>query len=484
MAIPKNRASMTPQRRRFLKALTAGGLAYAIGRTAGTTFGQMSGVSGFPDYKALVCVFLYGGNDSWNMLVPTSTAEYNAYARSRGAGTSSTLAIDKDKLLSITTRGFTPGDPTYGLYPGMPEIRDLFNAGRVAILPNVGPLLRPTTKDQYKGLIGQNHDLPPQLFSHNDQQDQWNSLRGKFLLNTGWGGRMADVLAARLGAQQIPINVSLFGQTLFQAATTVDPYVMGVNGVNTFPGLTVSNDQGPDGWPYNAGRRQGVDAVLASTIASRDNTYYHRGFARVQERALRYADRISQALTSAYRFNALPDGERLSLLSIQLRTVAKMISQRARLSMSRQVFLVAIGGFDTHDNQLDDQPKLLADVSKSIKAFHDAMNEIGLGEQVTLFTQSDFGRTLTSNGDGSDHGWGGVQMVVGGAVRGGQMYGQYPVLEIDGPLEVGGGILIPTVSSDQYAATLASWFGVADSDLPAVAPNVVNFSSRNLGFMV
>ncbi|MFZ9709658.1 MAG: DUF1501 domain-containing protein, partial [Steroidobacteraceae bacterium] len=205
---------------------------------------------------------------------------------------------------------------------------------------------------------------------------------------------------------------------------------------------------------------------------------------RVQERALRYADRVNQVLTSAYQFSALPDNARLSLLSTQLRTVAKMISQRSRLSMSRQVFLVAIGGFDTHDKQEDDQPKLLADVSKSIKAFHDAMNEIGLGEQVTLFTQSDFGRTLTSNGDGSDHGWGGLQVVVGGAVRGGQFYGQYPLLEIDSPLEIGGGIFIPTISSDQYVATLASWFGVNDSDIPAVAPNIVNFSSRNLGFMV
>lgn len=479
----KKRASMTPQRRRFLKALSAGGLAYAIGRTSGTTFGQMSGVSGFPDYKALVCINLYGGNDSWNMLVPTSTAEHNAYARSRGAGTSSTLAIDKDKLLPISPRNAVPGDPTFGLYPGMPELRDLFNAGRVAILPNVGPLIKPTTKDQYKNSYATSHDLPPQLFSHNDQQDQWNSLRGKFLLTTGWGGRIADVLASRTGAQQLPVNISLFGQTLFQAATTVDPYVMGVNGVNNFEGLQVNKDQDPYGWRFNAGRRQSLDSVLAATLASRENTYYHRGFARVQERALRYADRVNQVLSNAYKFTALPDAK-LSLLSTQLRTVAKMISQRAQLSMSRQIFLVAIGGFDTHDKQLDDQPKLLADVSKSIKAFHDAMVEIGLSEQVTLFTQSDFGRTLTSNGDGSDHGWGGVQMVVGGAVRGGQLYGQYPLLEIDGPLEIGGGILIPSVSSDQYAATLASWFGVSESDLPAVTPNVVNFSSRNLGFMV
>ncbi|MBM4231842.1 MAG: DUF1501 domain-containing protein, partial [Gammaproteobacteria bacterium] len=165
------------------------------------------------------------------------------------------------------------------------------------------------------------------------------------------------------------------------------------------------------------------------------------------------------------------------------RTIAKMISQRATLSMSRQIFFVGIGGFDTHDTQLADHPKLLTDISKSIKAFYEAMVEIGLERQVTLFTQSDFGRTLTSNGDGSDHGWGGTQLVVGGAVRGGRLYGDYPILEIGSALEIGGGVMIPTLSSDQYAATLASWFGVGASDLPAVAPNVVNFSSRDLGFM-
>jgi len=476
---------MNSQRRRFIKALSAGGLAYAIGRTSGTTFGQMSGVGGFGDYKALVCLFLFGGNDSWNMLVPTSTAEYNAYSRSRGGGTTSSLAVEKGALLPVTPQGYSPGDHTFGLHPSMPEIRDLFAAGRVAFLPNVGPLIRPTSKAQYRESMNINHDLPPQLFSHNDQQDQWHSLKGKFLLTTGWGGRVADLLAARTGAQQMPLNVSLFGQSLFQAATTVDPYVMGARGVNTFQGLTFDKVRDPYSYETNFGRRQSVDGILAGTLASRQNTYYHRGYARVHERALRYADRINTALSEAYKFNALPDsGATLSNLSIQLRTVARMISQRARLSMSRQIFLVAAGGFDTHDHQLTDQPRLLADISKSVKAFHDAMNEIGLGEQVTLFTQSDFGRTLTSNGDGSDHGWGGVQMVVGGSVRGGRLYGQYPLLAMDGPLEIGGGNLIPTVSSDQYAATLASWFGVSASDLPAVAPNVVNFSSRNLGFMV
>ena len=476
---------MSFQRRRFLKALSAGGRAYAVGRTAGTTFGQMSGVGGFADYKALVCLFLFGGNDSWNMVVPTSTAEYNAYAKLRGAGTSSSLAIDRDALLPITSQGASAGDPTFGLHPAMVGVRDLFAAGKLAILPNVCPLIRPTTKDQYRNAYSLVHDLPPQLFSHNDQQDQWNSLRGRSMLTSGWAGRIADVIASRLGDQQMPMNVSLSGQTLLHASDTIYPYVMGANGVNLFQGLDVDKTRNPYGWEFNAGRKESIEGVLSATMASRDSSYYHRGFAQVQQRALRYADRINQVLGEAYKFNALSDSDSsLSNLSRQLRTVARLISQRSKLSMSRQIFLVAAGGFDTHDYQLTDQPKLLADVSKSIKAFYDAMSEIGMSEQVTLFTQSDFGRTLTSNGDGSDHGWGGVQLVSGGAVRGGRLYGQYPLLEIDGPLEIGGGSFIPTISSDQYAATLASWFGVTDADLPAVAPNVVNFSSRNLGFLV
>jgi len=467
---------MTSSRRTFLKAAAAGGVAYALGRTANTGFAQMTGVGGFSDYKALVCVFLFGGNDSWNMLVPTSAAEYNAYARSRGAGTSSSLAVERAGLLPISVTGAAASDPTYGFHPNMPELRDLFSAGRLAVLPNVGPLVRPTTKEQYRSATQSGHDLPPQLFSHNDQQDQWHSLRGKALLNTGWGGRIADVLASRTGSQQLPLNVSLAGQTFFQASQVTEPYVLGGGGVNTFRAFCCGAN--------TSGRRLAVDSSLANAVASTRNTYYHRGYARVQQRALRYADRLSSALGSARDFSAFAQsGTQQSWMSMQLRTIAKMISQRATLSMSRQIFFVGIGGFDTHDTQLADHPKLLTDISKSIKAFYEAMVEIGLERQVTLFTQSDFGRTLTSNGDGSDHGWGGTQLVVGGAVRGGRLYGDYPILEIGSALEIGGGVMIPTLSSDQYAATLASWFGVGASDLPAVAPNVVNFSSRDLGFM-
>ena len=467
---------MDRNRRKFLRAAAAGGVAYAFGRTPGTVYAQAAGTGGFADYKALVCLFLFGGNDSWNMVVPTSTAEYDAYAASRGGGTASSLAIPRASLLPIAPRTPDPAGATYGLHPSMGGVRELFDAGRAAVVANVGPLIRPTTKAQYQQAATTGHELPPQLFSHNDQQDQWHSLRGRAILKSGWGGRVADVLDGQLGGQRLALNVSLAGQTYFQAGDVARPYVMGATGAASFQG------QGATG---NAlARRNAFQAIAAASRDSTGNTVYERGFATVQQRAVQYADTVNTALAGARDFVALPDsGVQLSPLQQQLRTVAKLVSVRGGLSMSRQVFFVSTGGFDQHDDLLADQPGLLGNISASIKSFHDALAEIGMEGSVTLFTHSDFGRTLTSNGDGSDHAWGGVQLVVGGAVRGQEIYGQYPVLAIGGAQDVGGGRFIPTTSVDQYAATLASWFGVADADLAKVAPGIGNFAQRNLGFM-
>jgi uncharacterized protein (DUF1501 family) len=464
---------MNRQRRRFLRAAAAGGIAYAFGRTPGTVYAQMAGGGAFPDYKAMVCLFLFGGNDSWNMVVPSSTAEYNAYSAARGGGTASSLAIERSALLPISPLTPDPIGATYGLHPSMAGMQTLFNSGRAAVVANVGPLIRPTSKALYQTAASSGHALPPQLFSHNDQQDQWHSLRGRAIVKSGWGGRIADVLNAQAASQQLPINVSLAGQTFFQAGDVATPYVMGATGANTFTGFGATGVTGA--------RRAAFEAIANANY----NTIYERGFAAVQRRAVQYADRVNAAITAGRNFTALPDsGVQLSPLQTQLRTVAKLIDVRARLSMSRQIFFVSTGGFDSHDNQNDDQPGLLGNVSTSIASFFAALQEMGLENSVTLFTQSDFGRTLTSNGDGSDHAWGGVQFVVGGAVLGREIYGRYPVLSINGPDDVGGGRIIPTTSSDQYAATLARWFGVQDSNLPLVAPSIGNFAQRDLGFMI
>jgi len=447
-------------RRRFLQACAAGGVLYAFGRTPGSIPTQAAEVAGFTDYRALVCVFLVGGNDSWSMVVPRSDAEYNTYAASR-----QNLAIPQDQLLSLTALN---GDGVlYGLHPSMRALADLFESGRCAALANVGPLIEPTTKAEYQARTVR---LPPQLFSHLDQQNQWHTLRGDTVSKSGWAGRIADVLASQVPSQELPLNVSLSGNTLFQAGTITTPYVMGAAGATTFTGF------GPTG---NAAARK---AAFQNVINASYGTVYERAFADVQQRAIQYADVVNDALAAAPPLTTVFPVN--STLATQLRTVAKMIAVRDRLNMSRQIFFVATGGFDTHDAQLQDQPELLGDVSDSLAAFHAATVELGVASSVTTFTQSDFGRTLTSNGDGSDHGWGGVQLIVGDAVNGQTIYGQYPLLQIGGAEDVGGGRMIPAVSSDQYAATLAKWFGVGDAQLATIAPSIDNFAERDLGFLL
>jgi uncharacterized protein (DUF1501 family) len=444
-------------RRRFLRSMAAGGALYAFGRTPGSILAHAAGTGGFSDYKALVCVFLYGGNDSWSMVVPRSGAEYDAYAASRR-----NLAIAQDALLPIAP--LAGGD--YGMHPSMPELASLFEAGRCGVIPNVGPLIAPTTLDAYRS---KSVPLPPQLFSHNDQQGQWQTLRGLQPAKTGWAGRVADLLAAQLSGQQLAMNVSLSGTTVLQAGTSATPYIMGESGPQKFKAFGTSTLQ------------KARQAAFERLMAAEQPSIYGRGYAEVHERADALAGLVNTALASAPTLSTpFPAG---SSLATQLKTVARMIAVRGQLGMSRQIFFVATGGFDTHDDQLLNQPGLLANVSASLGAFHAATVELGVADSVTTFTQSDFGRSLTSNGDGSDHAWGGVQFVMGGSVRGRAFYGDYPVLEIGSPIDVGGGRLIPGVSSDQYVATLARWFGVTDAQMPAIAPSIGNFAVQDLGFM-
>jgi uncharacterized protein (DUF1501 family) len=463
---------MNRQRRRFLRAAAAGGIAYAFGRTPGTVYAQAAGTGGFTDYKALVCVFMFGGNDSWNMLVPTSAAEYELYRVARGGNNpTSSLALASTALLPLSPLSPLPNGLALGLHPNMTGVQQLFQQQRAALITNVGPLIRTTTKAQYQT---PGWELPPQLFSHNDQQDQWHSLRGKSLLKSGWAGRVADVLASQVSSQQMPLNLSLAGQSLFQAGDVATPYIMGATGPTSFSGFGTAGT--------NLARKTAVNTVASGTF----NTIYERGFAAVQKRAIQFSDLVNAQLATgtARNFVALPDsGVTLSSLQQQLRTVAKLIDRRAALGMTRQIFFVSTGGFDSHDNLLTDQPGLLGNVSDSLKLFYDALAEMNMQSSVTAFTHSDFGRTLTSNGDGSDHAWGGNQIVVGGAVRGGQVYGTFPSLVINGADDVSGGRLIPTTSADQYAATLARWFGVSAANLSLVAPNMNNFTQPFLDFL-
>jgi uncharacterized protein (DUF1501 family) len=348
----------------------------------------------------------------------------------------------------------------------MPHLQGLFELEHAALVANVGPLIVPTTKTQY---AAKSVPLPPQLFSHNDQQDQWHALRGGNLSDTGWAGRMADLIRANVANQQLATNVSLNGNTLFQSGDSTVAYSMGPTGPLQF-------GFGPGG--FGLEQRRAFERIIGTPYDS----IYARGFAEVQRRAIEAADRVVTAIGSAPSQFANPFPT--TPLGQQLQTVARLIAVRDGLAMQRQIFFVATGGFDSHDDQLVNQPTLLGNVSACLKAFYDATVELGVAQSVTTFTQSDFGRTLTSNGDGTDHAWGGVQIVVGQAVRGRRVFGRYPSLELNGPEDVGAGRLIPSVSADQYAATLARWFGIADADLARVAPHVGNFAERDLGFLV
>jgi uncharacterized protein (DUF1501 family) len=332
---------------------------------------------------------------------------------------------------------------------------------------NVGPLVEPTSKDQF---MNGSVTLPPQLFSHNDQQDQWTSLRGTNVSKTGWAGRMADLIRTGVSSQQMATNASLFGNNLFQAADETVAYVMGPSGPLQFEGF--SSD------PDNPGfaQQQTFQRILDANYES----IYARAFSDIQRRAIDSAETISNAIDSApVLATAFPQSQ----LGTQLETVAKLIAVRDELQMQRQIFFVAAGGFDSHDNQNEDQPGLLGGISDAMTAFYNATVELGIAEGVTSFTQSDFARTLTSNGDGTDHAWGGNQLVVGGAVQGRDLYGSYPLLQIGGDQDVGGGRMIPTTSADQYAATIARWFGIDEIDLDVVAPNIGNFAVSDLGFL-
>ena len=448
-------------RREFLKRTGAGAAATAaFAAYPGAAFSQFIGTSApFPDYKALVCVFLFGGNDSYNMLVPRSNAEYNLYLASR-----QNMALAQGDLLPITP--LTPDGADYGLHPMMTGVQTLFESNRAAFVSNTGPLVEPTTKTQYqaKSVL-----LPPQLFSHNDQQDQWSSLRGVNQSKTGWAGRLADLIRTNVADQQMATNVSLFGSSLFQSADETVAYVMGNTGPIPFTGF--------DDTAGGQAQRAAFEQVLNANYGS----IYERGFAEVQRRAVASADLIGDALAGAPVLNTVFPA---SQLGRQLSTVAQLIAVRDTLQMQRQVFFVATGGFDSHDDQLANQPDLLGGISESMAAFYNATIELSVSDMVTSFTQSDFGRTLTSNGDGTDHAWGGNQLVIGDAVAGREIYGTYPRLEINGPDDVGGGRIIPTTSADQYAATLSQWFGIPDADLATVATNIDNFVQRDLGFLI
>jgi uncharacterized protein (DUF1501 family) len=473
-----------------------------------------------PDYRALVCIFLFGGNDAYNMVLPTDTASWNAYSAVRNQ------APDSIALLAPGTTpnaGAAAGSParlggvlpiaptdaqgrTFALHPMLATLQSMFDADRrLAIVPNVGPLMLPTTKAQYAQA---SHPKPASLFSHNDQQNTWQSFQPEGA-TVGWGGRLGDLMAS--GNQRATFtSISAAGNAVWSSGQDVRQYQVGSNGA-----IRLGADSN--------GRVYGSTAVAAAmeriVRSSRGGHVFEGDLAAVSQRSIDAEVALRTALkpasdplfgtapaSGAYNANndpklrytpdpLVPGTTAANALAQQLQVVARMIeaSSNAGIGARRQVFFVSMGGFDNHDLQNRNQADLMARLGHAMRYFDTTLGAIGARNQVTAFTASDFGRTFTSNGDGTDHGWGAHHFVMGGAVRGGDLYGRFPTLALkntnnnnfDGsPNQLGNGSLLPEIAVDQFGATLGRWFGANETQLLDVFPNLRNFSNRNLGFMV
>ena len=474
-------------------------------------------VSTISDYKALVCIFLNGGNDSNNLIIPTIPSEYANYAAIR----TSALALpntDGSGATALALNNLTADGHTYGIHPACTELQGLFNAGKLATIFNVGTLVYPVTKAQYTGGLV---TLPPQLFSHADQQVQWQTSIPDRIPTTGWGGRCADLLDTynpKNGSNDVlSMCISLAGSNVFEVGGTVQQY-----GVSTSGAVALNTALGPTAartaQQTNLNTLLGIDAVQANMLTE--------NYALAFEHALASGTGLTTALGSspmsaywAAKTTSFPTtvtvpnggGSFTSSLLAQLKMVAQIIEAGYRsaaaggLGMKRQVFFVQVGGYDLHTGQTGNagsattnnakviigaQASLFAELSQSLNAFQNAMIQIGtqygdpsFEQRVTAFTASDFGRTLPSNSLGSDHGWGSHHLVLGGAVQGQRTYGKFPALVVGGPDDTSTGRWIPTTAVDQFAATMAKWFGVSSTNMSTVFPNLGRFAAPDMGFM-
>lgn len=454
-----NNKKIGHSRRHFLKAA-----AVPLAATTGLTkFGLVNALAqqgGVTDYRALVCIFLIGGNDGHNTVIPRTSSEYNLYRAIRG---NLALPDNNGPVLDVTSLNGTP----YGLNNGLQAIHSLWAAQKLAVVGNVGMLVQPTTRAQF---LGSAVPLPSNLFSHSDQIVQMQTGTPTGSGGTGWAGRVADQMQPANGVSTFPASVSMAGQSIFcagnvvQSASLIPGFDSALNGLNI--------------WPATAGAARA--AALQEIFTMNSGLSVIQAANQVRQDAAALAAMLKSAGSSQPLTTQFPGGD----LSDQLRQVIQIIQLRNQTGMKRQVFFCSIGGFDTHSSQSWQQWDLLRKVSQAMSAFYNATAELGLADKVTTFTESEFGRSLQPSGVGSDHGWGNHHLVLGGAVRGGDLYGAIPPMALGGPSDSGNrGVLIPTVSLDQYGATMAKWFGLNDAALDLVFPNLKNFPVRDVGFL-
>jgi uncharacterized protein (DUF1501 family) len=474
-------------RRDFLRRAACSSVACA---SSGALFGQLSLMNSllastltcpsYPpvsDYKALVCLFLVGGNDSFNLLIPsdgtTTSGRYGTYFTSRSGAAPNGMAIDQATLLPVHPTTLDHAGDTYGLHPSCTQLASLFESGDLAFVVNTGTLLQPTNKTLYQT---PGTPLPPQLFSHADQQGQWQYGQPTQNGTVGWAGLAADRLSVLNPGMTIPMSISLNGQNRIQAGQIVQPY-----------SVTSSGPVGLSGYSGSIGTTK-MNALTDLLNASYPDPL-SRNYQSTLHNSIDWFQTLNATLKGATDVSAYFPAKGVNTIADAMQEIAKIISVRSALGAQRQIFFVSYGSFDTHDSQLDDQPSLLSTISQALGAFYAATEELGVANSVATFTMSEFARTLNTDGDGTDHAWGGIQFVMGGSVLGQRLYGTpaasggiFPDQALDGPDCLQRGQMIPATSCDQYSATLARWLGVSDCDIATIFPYLANFAP-DLGFM-
>jgi len=451
------------ERRRFIKlgAKTLTGAGLALGANPMWTLANAadSGFSDGSDYRALVCVYLEGGSDGFSLLVPTGSAEYNEYNRSRQE-----LSVGTDRLLDLSTLSGNHG--SLGFNSNAAPLHQLYQDQRLAMIANVGNLIVPTTKGDYEDKAV---PLPAQLFSHSDQEIQWQQLQGRGRGEQGWGAAAAQLLSGYQDRDYLT-SVTLDGSNYWQSGSGQRPFSMKETGLLQFAGLDEKDD-------WELPRAEAYRRVMAL----KQNHIFTSAYADIQNRAIHITEELGRVLES--NGPILTEQPEENSLAAQLGMVTQLIAARGQLGMRRQIFYVRMKGFDVHDHQNKKQPWLFTELANALSYFQSSLDEIGESNNVTTFTASDFGRSLTGNGDGTDHGWGNHLMVMGGAVNGGDVYGTMPRMGVDGPDAIQNGRIVPTLSSTQYAATLLRWMGLSEDELHNTLPTLGNFQAQDLGFL-
>jgi len=459
--------SQSLQRRAFLKKLALGIGCTSLLATQGklqlmqSAMAASTSYSGLSDHKSLVCIYLAGGNDAFNMLVPYEQNAYNQYKNAR-----TSLALNRDALLALK-------GGQYAFHPSMPNLQTLYNTDKLAVSASVGALLEPITRNAYKNKTVRS---PEHLFSHNHQEQFWAtaSITKSGIQPPGWGGRMMDMLTTANTNPYQPALFSLAGNNPWQRGLDPLSFVLnptlGVDEIKAFKGAT---------WPrWKNSRIEAWNKIIQSNQrSSLLELHMAQTYTKTEERIRPLIDTLANAqdITTPY-----PD----SSLAQQLKMAAKMISIRETLGMRRQIFFVRIGGWDTHANQLNLHSNQLKILNDALSSFYQTTKELGVENSVTTFTTSEFGRSYTANNDGTDHAWAAHHLVMGGAVKGGQIHGEMLDLSLGGSDDArSSGRFIPKYGVDQYGATLAKWMGMTDSDIDEIFPNLNNFDTRDLGFM-